>query len=58
VDIGFNPVYNEWSTGCIDGHVRTFRYPAFKVGKKPKPRNPGSGLVVKGKKVVEPPELH
>ena len=41
--IGFNPVWNEWSSASIDGHVRTFRYPAFKSKVKPK-GNPGGGL--------------
>ena len=54
-DISVNPVYYEWATASIDGHCRIFRYPAYKVARKPKPRNPGGGLVVKGKKVVSVP---
>lgn len=50
-DIAINPVYYEWATSCIDGHVRIFRYPAYKIASKPKPRNGGGGLAVKGKKV-------
>ena len=49
-DISFNPVYNEWSTSSIDGHVRVFRYPAFKTKLKPK-GNPGGGMQVRGQKV-------
>jgi hypothetical protein len=30
-DVAINPIYNEWSTGCIDGFVRTFRHPAVKL---------------------------
>ena len=30
-DVAINPVFHEWSTGCIDGHVRTFRQPAVKL---------------------------
>lgn len=30
-DVAVNPVYHEWSTACIDGHVRTFRHPAVKL---------------------------
>ena len=55
IDVAVNPVYNEWATGCIDGHARIFRYPAYRVTKKA-PRNPGSGLVVKGKQVVKESE--
>lgn len=30
VDVAVNPCYHEWSSGCIDGHVRTFRNPSVK----------------------------
>lgn len=36
IDVAVNPVTYEWSTGCIDGHVRTFREPAIKL-KQPRP---------------------
>ena len=43
-DIAVNPVYYEWATSCIDGHVRILRYPAFKVATKPKQKPGGGGL--------------
>ncbi len=42
-DIAVNPIYYEWATSCIDGHVRIFRYPAMKLAAKPKPRGGGGG---------------
>ena len=44
MDVSFNPAYNEWSSACIDGHARTFRYPAQKL--KAKGRNGGGGLAM------------
>ena len=35
--MAINPVAYEWSSACIDGHVRTFREPAIKL------KNPKSG---------------
>jgi WD40 repeat protein len=32
-DIAINPQVFEWSTACIDGHVRCYRYPAKKIVK-------------------------
>ena len=29
-DVAVNPRYMEWASTSIDGHVRTFRYPAVK----------------------------
>lgn len=54
--VGFNPVYNEWSSACIDGHIRTFRYPAFKSKVAPKGK-PGGGLKIQGQSIkVQLPE--
>ena len=36
-DVAVNPRYMEWATSCIDGHVRTFRYPALKLNKAKNP---------------------
>lgn len=56
-DISFNPVWNEWASSSIDGHVRVFRYPAFKTA-RPRP-NPGGGLAIKGEKIkIEVSEEH
>jgi len=30
-DISVNPVVYEWASASIDGHVRIFRYPSYKV---------------------------
>jgi len=47
-DVSFNPEWNEWATSSIDGHVRVFRYPAYKTTKPKMPGNPGGGLKVTG----------
>ena len=44
-DVSFNPVYNEWATSSIDGHVRIFRYPAYKIKKSTGGGNPGGGAL-------------
>lgn len=36
IDVAINPTIHEWSTACIDGHVRTFRDPVVKL-KQPRP---------------------
>lgn len=54
-DIAVNPIYYEWATSSIDGHVRIFRYPAMKLAAKPKTKSGGGGgfgLQVRGKKVA------
>ena len=43
IDVAINPVSYEWSSGCIDGHVRTFREPAIKL-KTPKQGGQPPGL--------------
>ena len=43
-DVAVNPKFMEWATSSIDGHARTFRYPALKMGKSRVNRQqPGSG---------------
>ena len=34
VDVAVNPVYMEWASASIDGHVRTYRYQAVKTKNK------------------------
>ena len=41
VDVAVNPRFMEWASASIDGHVRTFRYPAVK--NKNKTRQNGGG---------------
>ena len=42
-DIAVNPVFYEWASSCIDGYCRIFRYPAYKLAKKPRNNNRGGG---------------
>lgn len=48
VDVAVNPKFHEWSSGCIDGHVRTFRHTSFKSkGNSVKAGKPPGGVVEK-----------
>jgi hypothetical protein len=49
-DVSVNPQFYEWATSSIDGHVRVFRYPAYKVAPKPKQKPSGGGLLIKGQR--------
>ena len=51
IDVAVNPVAYEWSTACIDGHVRTFREPAVKL-KTPKVGGNPPGLVEKPNSII------
>jgi len=42
-DVAVNPRFYEWATGSIDGHARTFRYPALKVKNATRVRPGGGG---------------
>jgi WD40 repeat protein len=46
IDVAINPVAYEWSSACIDGHVRTFREPAVKL-KTPRVRGNPPGVAEK-----------
>ena len=45
IDVAVNPCFHEWSSACIDGHVRTFREP-LKKGLQTRNGNP-RGIVEK-----------
>lgn len=48
IDVAVNPRFHEWSSGCIDGHVRTFRHPSLKSkGNSAKGGKPSGGVVEK-----------
>jgi len=56
-DVAVNPRFYEWTTASIDGYVRTFRYPATKIGNKVRRGNPGGGLDDKVNTIIKEPAM-